>query len=87
MPLPLVGVRIPAAAKSELQRRADSAHVTLATYAAAVLAQHLTEPPLVGVAARPSGLIAATEATRAEVSRSGVAGRKEKKLAAPRRRK
>jgi hypothetical protein len=86
MPLPLVGARISAAAKSTLQRRADDAGVTLATYAAAVLTRHLTEPPLADVLPRPSGLVAATDATRAEVSRRGVAARDKKKIAAPRRR-
>ena len=70
-----LSVKISPALNKELRRRAVSNGVTASTYLAALLAEHAAGPPLIGVAARPSGLTAASEKTRKRVSRAGVKGR------------
>lgn len=63
---------------AEIRRRAVGNGVTISTYVAALLAEHLDAPPLFGVAPRPSGLVAANKQTRKRVSRAGVEGRESK---------
>lgn len=63
---------------AKIRARAVGNGVTISTYVAALLDEHLTEPPLLGVAPRPSGLTAASKRTRKRVSRAGVKSRENK---------
>ena len=60
---------------AQIRARAVGNGVTIPTYVAALLDEHVADPPLFGVAPRPSGLTAASERTRKRVSRAVVKSR------------